>query len=51
MVDGRAGEDRLVKLAFWSAMTELEDVVLLPVVLWKRSGVPVLVQAELKRDK
>ena len=47
MGEGRGGEDKLVKVAFWSASTVVEDDVLLPVVLCERSGVAVVVQAEL----
>lgn len=47
MGEGRGGEDKLVKGAFWSASTVVEDDVLLPAVLCKRSGDPVVVQAEL----
>ena len=46
--DGRGGEDQLVKFAFWSASTVVEDEDLLPAVLCKRSGEPVVVQAELR---
>lgn len=47
--EGRGGEDKLVKVAFWSASTVVEDDVLLPAVLCKRSGgAPVVVQAELR---
>lgn len=38
-----------MKVAFWSASTAVEDDVLLAVVLCKRSGAPVVVQAELTR--
>ena len=47
MGEGRGGEDKLVKVAFWSASTVVEGDVLLPVVLCKSSGAPVVVQAEL----
>ncbi len=47
MGEGRGGEDKLVKLAFWSASTVVGDGVLLPAVLCKRSAVAVVVQAEL----
>lgn len=47
MGEGRGGEDKLVKVAFWSASPVDEDDVLFPVLLCKRSGAPVVVQAEL----
>lgn len=36
-----------MKVAFWSASTVVVDDVLLPALLCKRSGAPVVVQAEL----
>ena len=47
---GRGGEDKLVKLAFWSARAGAEADDLLPAVLCNRSGAPVVVHAELTRD-
>lgn len=48
MGEGRGGEDKLVKLAFWSASTVVDGDVLLPVVvLCNSSDAPVVVQAEL----
>ena len=46
--EGRGGEEKLVKVAFWSASTVVEGDDLLPVVLCRRSGAAVVVQAELK---
>lgn len=51
MGEGRGGEDKLESFAFWSASTVVEGDVLLPEVLCKRSGAPVVVQAELKTYK
>ena len=48
MGEGRGGEDKLVKVAFWSVGTVVEDDVLLPALLVKRSGALVVVQAELR---
>ena len=50
MGEGRGGEDKLVKFAFWSASTVVEEDVLFAVVLCKRSGAPVVAQAELRRN-
>ena len=53
MEEGRRGgeedEDKLEKVAFWSASTVVEegDVLLLLVVLCNSSDAPVVVQAEL----
>lgn len=51
MGEGRGGEAKLVKFAFWSARTVVEGDVLFAVVLCKRSGAPVVVQAELRMDE
>ena len=50
MGEGRGGEDKLVKVAFWSASTVVvEGDALFPVVLCRRSGAPVVLQAELSK--
>lgn len=49
MGEGRGGEDKLVKFAFWSARAAAEDDVLLPA-LCKRSGALVVAQAEQERN-
>lgn len=49
--EGRGGEARLVKFAFWSPRTVVEGDVLFAVVLCKRSGAPVVVQAWLSMDE